>query len=400
MTRFCVSVNRTKAPSAAKPIAPPTDPRNVSVLISATSPRAIFPPGQWNHGRSFEIRPRFRSAISEAVHAWHLDYYLDELCFGSTDAALAAAACCSSAWRSRPWPSIRRCASPKSDPDTIRLTAGWPLAMLRAMRRLVQTTATIPFASSGRRDLLFELLALQHQLRVLARSNRRLRSADRLLWLLLRRAWPRWRDALMLVQPATVDRWSRDGFSRWWPHRTRRPGRPRIAAECRHLIQQMAAENRLWGAPRIHGELLKLGIAVSERTVSRYLRECPRGSSQTWRTFIANHYDQLTFIWPESAVLGAHDIVAADGLTYRDTPLLTGAPSHGHQRAIVACDASPQRTLPARHVALEHPHDRAGRTSSGRSPPGAGQPPTRSRRMQRQFMSPSGIDLRITTLCR
>ena len=143
-----------------------------------------------------------------------------------------------------------RTASPKSGPDTIRLTPGWPLAMLRAMRRIVQTIATIPFAPSGRRDLVFELLALHHQLRVLARSNRRLRSADRRLWLILRRVWPRWRDALMLVQPATVDRWSRDGFFRRWPHRTRRPGRPRIDAECRHLIQQMAAENRLWGAPR------------------------------------------------------------------------------------------------------------------------------------------------------
>src|SRR5262245_25139720 len=89
------------------------------------------------------------------------------------------------------------------------------------MRRIVRATATIPFASSGRRDLLFELLALHHQLGVLARSNRRLRSADRLFWLILRRVWPRWRDALMLVQPATVDRWSRDGLSRWWPRRTR-----------------------------------------------------------------------------------------------------------------------------------------------------------------------------------
>src|SRR5262245_44171161 len=88
----------------------------------------------------------------------------------------------------------------------------------------------------------------------------------------------------MLVQPATVDRWLRDGFSRWWPRRRRRAGRPRVDAECRGLIQQMAAENRLWGAPRIHGELDKPGIAVSERTVSRYLRECPRRSSQTWRT--------------------------------------------------------------------------------------------------------------------
>src|SRR5262249_27250685 len=170
--------------------------------------------------------------------------------------------------------------------------------MLRAMRRIVQTAATIPFASSGRRDLLFEQLALHHQLRVLARSNRRLHSPDRLLWLILRRVWPRWRDAPMLVQPATVDRWSRDGFSWWWARRRRRPGRPRIDPECRHLIQQMAAENCLWGAPRIHGELLKLGISISERTVSRYLRGRPTTRSQTWRTFLANTFGSQTFISP------------------------------------------------------------------------------------------------------
>src|SRR5262252_7558431 len=117
----------------------------------------------------------------------------------------------------------RRCASPISRPDTIRLTAGWQLASLRAMRRIVQTIAAIRFALSTRRDLLLEVLALRHQLGVLARSNRRFRSANRLLWLILRRVWPRWRDAPMLVQPATVDRWYRDGLSRWWPRRTRRP---------------------------------------------------------------------------------------------------------------------------------------------------------------------------------
>jgi len=105
------------------------------------------------------------------------------------------------------------------------------------------------------------------------------------------------------------------------PRRTRRPGRPRIDAECRQLIQQMAVENRLWGAPRIHGELVKLGIAVSERTVSRYLRECPRGSSQTWRTFVANHYDQLTFILQGSAPPSADDVVNGDGLTCRHTSI-------------------------------------------------------------------------------
>ena len=127
------------------------------------------------------------------------------------------------------------------------------------------------------------------------RSNRRFRPSDRLLWLILRRVWPRWRDALVLVQPATVDRWHRDRFVRRWWRRSRRPGRPRIDSPCRDLIGRLADENRLWGAPRIHGELLKLGVVVSERTVSRYLRERPKRPSQTWRTFIANHLGQFAF---------------------------------------------------------------------------------------------------------
>ena len=83
----------------------------------------------------------------------------------------------------------------------------------------------------------------------------------------------------MLVQPATVARWQREGFRRCWSRR--RPGRPRIDSELRTLIGRMATENWLWGAPRIHGELLKLGFTVSERTVSRYLRDRPTRQSQT-----------------------------------------------------------------------------------------------------------------------
>src|SRR5262245_50666982 len=86
--------------------------------------------------------------------------------------------------------------------------------MLPAMRRVIRTVTAIGLVLSTRRDLLLEVLALHHQLAVLARSNRRFRRSDRLLWLVLRRIWPRWRDALMLVQPATVDRWHRDGSDR------------------------------------------------------------------------------------------------------------------------------------------------------------------------------------------
>ena len=103
-----------------------------------------------------------------------------------------------------------------------------------------------------------------------------------------------WHGALLgavLVQPATVARWQREGFRRCWSRR--RPGRPRIDSELRTLIGRMATENWLWGAPRIHGELLKLGFTVSERTVSRYLRDRPTRRSQTWRTFLANHVGNL-----------------------------------------------------------------------------------------------------------
>ena len=142
---------------------------------------------------------------------------------------------------------------------------------MRAMRHVVETVTATRVALSARRDLLLEVLALHHQVAVLARSNRRLRPSDRLLWLVLRRLWRQWRDALVLVQPATVDRWYRDLIKRRWWRRSRRPGRPRINSQCRELIARLAQENHLWGAPRIHGELLKLGIVVSERTVSRYL---------------------------------------------------------------------------------------------------------------------------------
>src|SRR5262245_4185197 len=167
------------------------------------------------------------------------------------------------------------------------------------MRAATRTIPALGSALSVRRDLLLEILALRHQLAVLTRSDRRFRLSDRLFWLCLQRLWTRWREVLVLVQPATVVRWRREGVHRCWSRRSgRRPGRPRIHPELRALIRRMANENRLWGAPRIHGELLKLGIAVSERTVSRYLADIRRTPSQTWRTFLANHFGQLTCTSP------------------------------------------------------------------------------------------------------
>ena len=109
------------------------------------------------------------------------------------------------------------CASPILRPERIRLTLARLLAIPRAMRHIVRMVVAIRFALSTRRDLLLESLALRHQLHVLIRSNRRFRPSDRLLWLVLRQLWPRWRHALVLVLPATVDRWHREGFHRCWP---------------------------------------------------------------------------------------------------------------------------------------------------------------------------------------
>jgi len=120
-----------------------------------------------------------------------------------------------------------------------------------------------------RTDLVLENLALRHQLMVLERG-RRMRGRDRLGWCLLTCVWPRWREALVVVQPDTVLRWRRIP---WWRHlrpQRHRGGRPRIDRELQALIRRMDSDNRLWGSVRIQGELQKLGLAVSNSTVRRY----------------------------------------------------------------------------------------------------------------------------------
>lgn len=149
-----------------------------------------------------------------------------------------------------------------------------------------------------RAALQVEVLALRHQLTVLKRSQRgRLRwhSADRLLWVWLSRFWSNWRSALLIVKPETVIAWHRKGFRIYWTWKSHQgaPGRPTVALEVRDLIRKMSLANPLWGAPRIRGELLKLGIEVSQTTVAKYLVRPRRPPSQTWRTFLNNHVKEL-----------------------------------------------------------------------------------------------------------
>jgi transposase InsO family protein len=119
-----------------------------------------------------------------------------------------------------------------------------------------------------------------------------------LLWVLLSRLWPDWRRAVQIVTPDTVVRWHRRGFALYWRRRSRprRAGRPAVAVDIRALIRQMHAANPLWGTPRIHGELQKLGLMVSQTTVAKYVGRRDRSPSQTWRSFLRNHVSQLASI--------------------------------------------------------------------------------------------------------
>jgi transposase InsO family protein len=149
----------------------------------------------------------------------------------------------------------------------------------------------------SRAALHLEILALRHQLAIANRSRRsrlRFTTVDRLLWAWLSQRWPGWRAALHVVQPATVLAWHRRGFRLFWTWKSRpRRGRPGVPADVRALIREMSTMNPLWGAPRIHGELQKLGISVSQSTVAKYMRRSRRPPSQTWQTFLTNHANQI-----------------------------------------------------------------------------------------------------------
>jgi putative transposase len=160
-------------------------------------------------------------------------------------------------------------------------------------------TCFIAFFRS-RYNLSLEIIALRQQLGVLKRKTPRprLRRRDRIFWILLHRLWPGWSNALIIVKPETVVAWHRAGFRLFWRIRSRPKsiGRPTIDAEVRAIIRRMVKENPTWGAPRIHGELLKLGFQVSERTVSRYIRRLSPSDQKRklWAAFLHNHRDAIT----------------------------------------------------------------------------------------------------------
>ena len=181
----------------------------------------------------------------------------------------------------------------------------WSLRFIRQFLRLALSALHVVVAIASatfksRATLHLENLALRHQLGVLHRSVKRtkLDPPDRLLWAWLCEVWNDWRSALVIVKPETVIAWHRKGFRLFWTWKVRhgQPGRPAVAKDVRELIRRLSRENPLWGAPRIHGELLKLGVDIGETSVGKYMARHRKPPSQTWRTFLENHVKTMVSV--------------------------------------------------------------------------------------------------------
>ena len=218
--------------------------------------------------------------------------------------ALVFAVGCAAAYRSRN--ALRIPAEHLSLPETCpaRNRCAWSTdgrritRMIDVFRSLLRTLRS---TVRTHRALALENLALRHQLTVLKRMTRGrtpLTPADRLLWVWLACAWWEWRQALILVKPETVMRWHRQGFRTYWTWKSRRqvPGRPLIDPAFRALIRKISLANPLWGVPRIHSELLKLGIRISPTTIAKYRIRHRRPPSPTWRAFLRNHVRDLVAV--------------------------------------------------------------------------------------------------------
>ena len=225
------------------------------------------------------------------------------------------------------------------------------------LRFLSSIVALLRALLRSRGDLALENLALRQQLAVfkLKTPRPRLRPVDRILWVLLRRIWPRWQDALIIVKPETVIRWHREGFRRFWRWKSRyaRRGRPPVDAQIRALVRRLANENPTWGAPRVHSEIRMLGHDVSERTVTRYMPRCPADpeACQRWMTFLRNHRD----------CLAAMDLFTVPTATFRVIHVFFII--HHARRGIVhvGVTANPTATWICQRLREAFPYDRVPR---------------------------------------
>jgi transposase InsO family protein len=213
--------------------------------------------------------------------------------------------------------------------------------------KLVAWILASSFKSRARLEA--EIVVLRHQLLILRRkapARLRLSVLDRLIFVWLYRLRPSVINAVTIVRPETVVRWHRAGFRLYWRWKSRlRGGRPRISLEVRHLIREMSLANPLWGAPRIHGELLKLGIEVAQSTVAKYMARGGRPPGQSWKTFLSNH----------AAGIAAMDLLVVPTIGFR---LLYGfVILHHYRRRIitVAVTSHPTAEWIARQIAEAFP---------------------------------------------
>ena len=220
---------------------------------------------------------------------------------------------------------------------------------------VVSLLMTVRVSLRERAALQLEILALRHQLHVVNRSRPqrlRLTPADRMLWVWLSNVWNGWRAAVVIVKPETVLAWHRRGFRLLWTWKSRRRlGSTGSPSGCPSLIRTMAEANPLWGAPRIHGELLKLGIDVSQATVAKYMPRHRRPPSQNWRTFLANHVDQIMAPTSSSCRPSRIDCCSC----WSSSPIGVVASSH------VAVTAHPTALWTAQQLREAFPEDAAPR---------------------------------------
>src|SRR5712664_2215853 len=220
-----------------------------------------------------------------------------------------------------------------------------------AFLSLLFHVAVSPFKTKARLEA--EIIMLRHQLNVLRQrvpSKPKLTVADRLLFVWLYRLFPSVLNAVTIIQPETIIRWHRTDFRLYWRWKSRsRGGRPRIPGEIRRLIREMSLANRLWGAPRIHGELLKLGIEVAQSTVAKYMARSGRRRSQSWKTFLHNH----------STGIGAMDFLIVPTAGFRLLFVLVIL-RHERRRLIsLSVTDPPTAEWIARHITEAFPWDSA-----------------------------------------
>jgi len=218
--------------------------------------------------------------------------------------------------------------------------------MIDALMLVASVLASL-FKSRARLEA--EILVLGHQLMILRRKappRPRLSVLDRLIFVWLSRPRPSVITAVTIIRPENGVRWHRAGFRLYWRWKSRsRGGRPRMSLEVRHLICEMSLANPLWGAPRIHGELLKLGVEVAQSTVAKYMARGRRPPGQSWKTFLSNH----------AAGIAAMDLLVVPTIGFR---LLYGfVILHHHRRRIlsVAVTSHPTAEWIARQIAKAFP---------------------------------------------